>query len=256
MKISPHIENFLKDLGSGANFLGHEIYIVGGAVRNHLYEELHNHNSKKPQDLDLVINTNAITFAKQFQKYYEDNNDDHISFDILEEFEQFGTVKINHPEDSNCLIEIASTRSEIYKEPAAFPTITLVNSIETDLPRRDFSINALLMSLNKVDYGEIIDHVGGINDMQNKLVRVFHDYSFIDDPTRIYRAVRMMLEYDFQIEVHTLELLKAALKHPDFDSWYKKRKNRFAIEKNNIIKLGQDKERQAKDFFTYFHHNY
>jgi tRNA nucleotidyltransferase (CCA-adding enzyme) len=256
MTISPQLENFLKDLGAGANHLGYEIYIVGGTIRNELFEEFHQTKLHKKQDLDLVINTNAIDFTKRYQKFYEDNHDSHITFDILEEFEQFGTIKINHPETKEYAIEIASTRAEVYQEPAAFPTVTIIDSIEKDLTRRDFTINALLKSLNKLNYGEIIDHVNGISDIQKKLVRVFHDDSFIDDPTRIYRAVRMMLEYDFTIEEHTHKLLEKAIKHPDFNTWFKKRKNRFEIEKKNILKLGDPKAQAAKDFFIHLSHNF
>lgn len=256
MKLESHVENFLKDLGAGANYLGHEIYIVGGWVRNELFAELHDANLTKEQDLDLVINTNAIKFAQQYQKFYQDNHDDHISFDIVETFDQFGTVKINHPEDKDCLIEIASTRTEIYKEPAAFPTVTLIDSIEKDLPRRDFTINALLKSLNRTNYGEIIDHVDGIKDMQNKIVRVFHDESFIDDPTRIYRALRMALEYNFSLDSHTESLIEACIQNPDFASWFKKRKNRFSIEKDKILGLGADAANKATEFFTRLDHSF
>ena len=256
MLLSPHIENFLKDIGFGANHLGFELYIVGGTIRNELYKEFHEPSLEKKQDLDLVIDTNAIEFIEKYQKFYEDNHDDHITFDVIETFEQFGTVKINHPEDKDCLIEIASTRTEIYKEPAAFPTVTIIDSIEKDLQRRDFTINAMLKSLNKTNYGEIIDYVDGIGDMQKKLVRVFHDDSFIDDPTRIYRAIRMMLEYNFKIEDHTLSLMKKALDDERFPDWFKKRKNRFQIEKENILKLGDNKACQAKEFLNSIGHDF
>jgi tRNA nucleotidyltransferase (CCA-adding enzyme) len=254
MQISSHIENFLKDLGFGANHLGHKIYIVGGSIRNELFKDFHDPSLTKKQDIDLVINTNAIEFIDKYQRFYEDNHDDHITFDILEKFDQFGTVKINHPEDKDCQIEIASTRTEVYKEPAAFPTVTIIDSIEKDLQRRDFTINALLKSLNRYNYGEIIDYIGGIDDMQKKLIRVFHDDSFIDDPTRIYRAVRFMLEYDFEIEEHTLALIEKALNDERFPEWFKKRKNRFEIEKENITKLGKDK--QAIEFLKNLNHNF
>ena len=256
MQIKGHIENFLKDIGFGANHLGYEIYIVGGSIRNELYKDFHDPNLEKKQDLDLVINTNAIEFIEKYQKFYEDNHDDHITFDVIESFDQFGTIKINHPEDKDCRIEIASTRTEIYKEPAAFPTVTIIDSFEKDLQRRDFTINALLKSLNRTSYGEIIDYVNGISDMQKGLVRVFHDESFIDDPTRIYRAVRMMLEYNFKIEDHTLELLKKAIQDERFPDWFKKRKNRFEIEKESIVNLGDQQAQEAQEFFTQLNHSF
>ena len=252
----PLLENFLKDLGFGANHLGHEIYIVGGAIREELYKDFHDPNHKKDVDLDLVINTNAIEFIHKYQKFYEDNHDDHISFDILEEFEQFGTVKINHPENKKYLIEIASTRTEIYPVPAAFPKVEIIDSIEKDLPRRDFTFNALLKSLNKTNYGEIIDHVNGISDLQKGIVRVFHKDSYIDDPTRIYRALRMVCEYNFSLSDEDHELITQALKNPDFPNWFKKRKNRFAIEKEKIMALGEIKSQIAKDYFQKLDHEF
>lgn len=225
------IKTFLQDLGMGANQLGHEIYIVGGFVRNLIYDDLYNTNkSQGYTDIDLVINTNAIDFIHKFQKYYQDHHPQHLTFEILEQFDQFGTIKIKHPEYHNYTLELASTRTESYEEAAAFPKVTIIDDIKKDLPRRDFTINALLVSLNKEDFGEIIDHVGGIKDMQKRLIRVFHDQSFIDDPTRIYRAVRFAAEYDFEIEEHTLQLMRAALANPNYPQWFKKRKNRFEIE--------------------------
>jgi tRNA nucleotidyltransferase (CCA-adding enzyme) len=256
MIVSPQLDDFLKDLGAAANYLGHEVFIVGGFLRNLLYKEFHDSSWQVNQDIDLVINTNAIEFSDKFQKFYEDNHDEHISFDIIESFAQFGTVKINHPEKKDFNIEIASTRTETYKEAAAFPTVKIINSIEDDLQRRDFTINALLMSLNKTNFAEIIDHVGALKDLENKKVKVFHQDSFIDDPTRIYRAVRMKLEYNFEIENETLTYLQTALKHPEFNNWFLKRKNRFAIEKNKIINLGENKSKEAEKFFMDLDHKF
>lgn len=242
------IKDFLQDLGAGAAKLNHELYIVGGYTRNKLYTELNNKSFNQNQDIDLVINTDAIDFIHKFQKYYEDNHPEHLTFDILEEFEAFATIKINDPENSNIIIEIASTRTESYEEPAAFPEVSIISDIQDDLPRRDFTINAILESLHPKSFGEIIDYVGGIDDLKNKLIRAFHKNSFIDDPTRIVRAARFLGEYDFQIEQETLTNIKLALNNPEFSSWQKKRKNRFAIEFEKINALTKEQSSRALRF--------
>lgn len=228
------VENFLKDLGSGANQLGHEVYIVGGFVREKLYAELYEKEAKTTLDIDLVINTDAIEFVERFQKYYEDNHPEHRTFEILEIFSDFGTCKISHPDFPEYTIELASTRVENYSEPAAFPKVEIIEDFEQDLPRRDFTINALMFSLNKKNYGDIVDYVGGISDMEKGLIRVFHKNSFIDDPTRIIRAQRFAKQYKFKIEEETEKLMQEALEHPQYDDWRKKRKSRFMIEDDKL----------------------
>jgi len=243
------IKNFLQDLSSGANHLGNELYIVGGYVRNFLVDEFYSGNkSKNYFDIDLVINSNAIEFAHGFQRFYEDSHPQHLSYEITDEFKQFGTVKIKHPEYPLFNIEIASTRTESYLEPADFPKVTIINDIKKDIPRRDFTINGLLISLNKNDFGEVIDYCHGINDIQNGLVRVFHAESFIDDPTRIYRAIRFACEFNFEIEEKTLEYLKVATSSPLFSFWLSKRKNRFAIELNKILSLPEKQSSRGIDW--------
>jgi tRNA nucleotidyltransferase (CCA-adding enzyme) len=234
------IKNFLQELGSGANYLGHEIYIVGGYVRNLLVDEFYSKNkSKNYYDIDLVINSNGIDFVKDFQRFYQDSHPEHLSYEIIDEYKQFGTIKIQHPEYPYYNVEIASTRSEIYEEPASFPKVSIINDIKKDINRRDFTINGLLISLNKNDFGEILDYCNGINDLQSGLIRVFHPESFIDDPTRIYRAIRFACEFDFEIENKTNDYLTQCVQSPMFSSWLNKRKNRFEIELKKITSLDE-----------------
>lgn len=246
MKTSSTIESLLQDIGSAAFALGHEIYLVGGYVRNQLMHDLRGKELKPCYDLDLVINCNAIEFTRKLQKYRQDNHPHHQTFEIVEEFKQFGTVKIKDPEAPEYCIELASTRTETYDQPADFPKVTIIDSIKEDLHRRDFTINALLESINppkaKHPFGEILDYVGGMKDIQHRLIRVFHKYSFIDDPTRIYRAARFAAEYDFEIEPQTLEWMQAAMQDPRYPEWLEKRKNRFAIEMSRIEEL-ENKDR-------------
>ncbi len=239
--IQGEIRNFLQDIGAAANSLGHEVYIVGGYVRNLVCKhckQSHSLTNDAMCDIDLVIDTNAIEFIYKYQRYYEDNHPQHLTFSITNEFKEFGTVKIQHPEFPDYEIEFASTRTETYPSAAAFPKVSLIDDIQSDLPRRDFTINALLLSLNRQSFEEIIDYNGGLNDMDKGLIRVFHDLSFIDDPTRIYRAFRFSFEYDFQIEERTKTLIEQALKDERMPLWLKKRKNRFDIERKRIESLG------------------
>ncbi|MDD9898059.1 MAG: hypothetical protein OXU45_03565 [Candidatus Melainabacteria bacterium] len=239
--ISDQAKIFLQELGTAAYSLGHEAYIVGGYVRNHLMQDFHQVPAQECFDIDLVLNTNAIEFAERFQKFRQDHHPQHLTFEITETFKQFGTVKIKDPEIPDYSIELASTRTEVYPEAADFPQITIIDNFEDDIPRRDFTINALLESINpmksKHPFGEILDYAGGISDLQNKLVRVFHKDSFIDDPTRIYRAARFAAEYDFEIETQTLEWMQAAMNDERYPQWLEKRKNRFAIEMGKIESL-------------------
>jgi tRNA nucleotidyltransferase (CCA-adding enzyme) len=249
------IKPFLQDIGAAAYQLGYEIYIVGGYVRNKLYAEFYNKPARDNcTDIDLVINTNAIEFTHRLERYLEDNHPQHHTFNIIEEFQQFGTIKIEHPDYPCYKIELASTRTEVYEDPAAFPKVTIIDNIQDDLERRDFTINALLESINppkaKNPFGEIVDYVGGLKDLQQGIIRVFHDDSFIDDPTRIYRAARFMAEYNFTIEPHSLELIRKAVAHKDFSQWLQKRKTRFIIELEKIEKLGEERALCAKNLLS------
>jgi tRNA nucleotidyltransferase (CCA-adding enzyme) len=246
------ITPFLKEIANAANFLGHETYIVGGFVRDLLIAQNHNATTNDQHDLDLVINTNAIDFVHQFQKYYEDNHPQHLSFEIIEEHKQFGTIKIKHPEYEGFKIEMASTRKEEYESPAAYPKIQIINDIEEDLIRRDFTINALLLSLNKKTFGEIIDHVGALNDLEKKQIKVFHDQSFKDDPTRIIRAIRFAAQFDFNLEPKTRELLLKARQDQQFEQWQSERHKTFKIEREKLKGLNNEAQKRAIDLLIEF----
>lgn len=226
-----NISDFLKDIGEFASQKGREAYIVGGYVRDFLL--------KSPtKDIDIVVNCDAIELIKSYQEAKPG------TLEIIEAFEQFKTIKIKLT-DSDHDIEFASTRIETYKEPAAFPKVTIINNIKDDLARRDFTINALLQSIMPNNYAEVVDHVNGQKDLEDKAIRVFHDLSFIDDPTRIYRAIRFMAKFNFQIEPHTVELMRAAVQHQDFPKWFKKRKNRFQIELDYIKNLEPEQAKKG-----------
>ncbi len=178
-----------KDVGSG---LGIRLYLVGGFVRDLLL-------GVNNFDLDIVAEGDGIRFAEDFANRLQAK---------LVRHRRFGTATIII---NGLKVDIASSRLEYYPQPACLPSVRS-GSLRDDLKRRDFSINAMSVSLNADDYGRLIDFFNGQSDLNNKLIRVLHDLSFVDDPTRILRAIRFEQRYDFRIEKNTLKNLKSALK--------------------------------------------
>ena len=107
-------------------------------------------------------------------------------------------------------LDLISARTEFYTYPSALPTVE-TGSIKLDLHRRDFTINTLALRLDGYHYGDLHDYWGGLNDLRQGFVRVLHSLSFVDDPTRMLRAVRFEKRFDFKLEERTLELLQEAL---------------------------------------------
>jgi tRNA nucleotidyltransferase (CCA-adding enzyme) len=125
---------------------------------------------------------------------------------------KFGTAKWflpPHLKSGHDTLDLISARSETYKHPAALPTVKL-GSIENDLRRRDFTINAMAIRLDGDHYGELRDDLDGMEDLQNKIIRVIHPGSFMDDPTRLYRAVRYEIRYGFRLAEDTVALIPEA----------------------------------------------
>jgi tRNA nucleotidyltransferase (CCA-adding enzyme) len=108
-------------------------------------------------------------------------------------------------------VDVATARWEFYDSPAALPTVEKA-SIKTDLYRRDFTINTLAIHLNPRSFGELIDFFGGVKDIKEKVIRVLHNLSFVEDPTRVFRAIRFEQRFGFQIAKHTQNLMKNAVK--------------------------------------------
>lgn len=163
------------------------VYLVGGVVRDLLLEQ-------SGTDLDLVVEGNAITLARQLAKAINGYAKTHP---------HFGTAKIALEHIS---IDLVTARSESYSRPGALPTVK-PDSIESDLQRRDFSINAMAVVLNPKRFGDLIDFHEGLNDLKQGLIRILHPDSFTDDATRILRAMRYEQRLNFRLEQST----KAAL---------------------------------------------
>jgi tRNA nucleotidyltransferase (CCA-adding enzyme) len=182
----------IKTVSRIAQELRSALYIVGGPVRDLLLD-------RPSQDFDFVVEGDAIELAQALSRTYGGRVTSHS---------QFGTAKwhIAHLPDLPDSLDLITARTEFYSHPTALPTVER-GSIKLDLHRRDFTINTLALRLDGHHYGELHDYWGGLSDLKQGLVRVLHSLSFVDDPTRILRAVRFEQRFDFAIEQRTLELL-------------------------------------------------
>ena len=193
-----------------ATQLGMPSYIVGGLVRDILMGVSSN-------DLDIVVEGDATALARALVHDYGCKATYHSKFktatlDVTgRKLTENGSTNANLPHRS-VTIDLISARSEKYEKPAILPTITL-GSILDDLKRRDFTINALAIRLDGEDRGKLLDPLDGSGDLKNGEIRILHDNSFVDDPTRIYRAVRYEQRYQFNITEQTMNLIPAARKY-------------------------------------------
>jgi tRNA nucleotidyltransferase (CCA-adding enzyme) len=194
------------------------LYIVGGFVRDLLLE-------RPSLDFDLVVEGDAITLARTLARKYGGRVTSHTRFgtakwhlykaksggsnrEIPESLQAF--LGASTPVDLPQNLDLVSARTEFYTHPTALPTVER-GSIKLDLHRRDFTINTLALRLDGYHYGELHDYWGGYADLRHRLVRVLHSLSFVDDPTRILRAVRFEQRFEFRIEKRSLELLEEAI---------------------------------------------
>lgn len=195
-ELPPFANSLLKDLGATADKLGYKSYCVGGFVRDLILK-------RENLDIDIVVEGDGINFARQFAKTQK------IKVKV-KAHEKFRAAKIIFDKDfpvPNFTIDVATARLEYYEKPGTLPTIEL-SSLKLDLYRRDFTINTLAISLNKKTYGNLIDFFAGTQDLKEKVVRVLHNISFVDDPTRAFRAVRFAQRFGFKISKHTEKLIK------------------------------------------------
>ena len=181
-----------------ANDLGHSLYVVGGFVRDLLL-------GHPTLDLDLVVEGEAIALARRLQERIGGRVRSHG---------RFGTAKLILPEghapELPPALDFITARTEFYAHPTALPQVER-SSIKQDLYRRDFTINTMAICLDRARYGDLLDYYGGERDLEERLIRVLHSLSFVEDPTRILRAVRFEQRLGFQIEERTEELLRSAL---------------------------------------------
>ncbi len=192
-KLPPSLLSLLHRCGEVAEEVGASIYVVGGFVRDLLL-------GVENMDIDLVVEGDGIAYAERLSDRLQGKMRSHP---------KFATAVITLLNDFR--IDVATARTEYYEHPAALPTVEH-SSIKMDLYRRDFTINTLAICLNPGDFGKILDFFGGQRDLRNKTLRVLHNLSFVEDPTRIIRAVRFESRFGFRISKDTEQLTKNAVK--------------------------------------------
>ncbi|MBP1717192.1 MAG: hypothetical protein H6Q43_630 [Deltaproteobacteria bacterium] len=183
----------LKAVGKKAQELGFQVYAVGGFVRDLILRT-------ENYDIDLVVEGDGIQLGQAIVGEGEGEIRIH---------KKFGTATVNLP--SQYRLDIATARLEYYDHPAALPRVEH-SSIKLDLYRRDFTVNALAIHLNPRHFGEQIDFFGGQRDLKERVIRVLHNLSFVEDPTRIFRALRFEQRFHFQIAKHTQQLMENAVR--------------------------------------------
>jgi tRNA nucleotidyltransferase (CCA-adding enzyme) len=192
------IRNLLAEFGRVGDDLGYSVFGIGGFVRD-LLMRVENY------DVDIVVEGDGIRLAEEFEKRFHCRIRTH---------KKFGTALVLFSDGLK--VDVATARLEVYDFPAALPTVEK-GSIKADLYRRDFTINTLAIHLNPRSFGELIDFFGGVKDIKEKVIRVLHNLSFVEDPTRVFRAIRFEQRLKFQIGKHTQNLMKNAVKMGIFD---------------------------------------
>ena len=183
----------LRELGAVGDELGLAVYAVGGFVRDLLL-------GVENLDMDVTVEGDGIFFAESFAAR---------SGGRVRGHPVFGTAVVVLADGSK--IDVASTRLEYYESPGVLPTVER-SSLRHDLYRRDFTINTLAFCLNSSRFGLMTDYFGGRQDIQKRTVRVLHNLSFVEDPTRVFRAIRFEQRLGFPIAPHTESLIRSAVR--------------------------------------------
>lgn len=210
-RLVPQLWQLLATAAEQAEQRGWQLYLVGGAVRDFLLAD-----ANAPlmlDDIDLVVDgfhraadqETGVELARSLQHIYPA-----ARLQVHGQFQTAALLWHKDPDLDSLWLDIATARTEFYPYPAANPEVE-ASSIRQDLYRRDFTINALAVRLTQPGCGEILDYFGGLLDLQTKQVRVLHANSFIEDPTRIYRAVRFAVRLGFQIDRQTEEYIHHAI---------------------------------------------
>ena len=168
------------------------VYLVGGTIRDILLEE-------ESFDVDIAVEGDAIAFAYALAEALDGRATPH---------RRFGTAVVSYGEGER--IDVVTTRTEFYDAPGALPTVERAG-LREDLLRRDFTINAMAASLAAEDLGRLVDPYGGRADLDARVLRVLHNLSFIDDPTRIFRGIRYEARHGFHFEEHSARLLRGCI---------------------------------------------
>ncbi len=191
------------------------LYYVGGCVRDEIL-------GVDSLDIDVCYEGDAVEFVQR------------EGFDIVKIQKDIRTARVVIDNEE---VDFASTRKEVYPKQGHLPVTTEIGcSLKDDLVRRDFTVNSIAKS---VSTGEIYDPTGGLEDINNKLLRVHHSESFKDDPTRIIRALKFAVRFGFELEPETLQLQKAYLENVNYDMSYSRLKKElvdaFSLNKNEVL---------------------
>ena len=202
LNFSQNINDFLKIIVKCAFENNINVYFVGGIVRDYFLQ-------KPICDVDLIINSNALEFVKSLPS----------CITVKSLHKDFYTAKVLH---NNLEIDIASTRTEYYPYSGCLPKVDSIGvDIERDYLRRDFTVNSMYFKIdilnNELCY-ELFDFVGGLDDIKNKTLRVLHNKSYIDDPTRILRGVNFKHRFNFDFSADDKLLIKEYLKNPNLEN--------------------------------------
>lgn len=191
-RLPAQLLTYLRQAGEIAAELNSTVYCVGGFVRD-LFLQVANF------DVDLVVEGEGRELAARFASQLGGKVRVH---------ERFGTAVVILPDGSK--IDVATARTEYYEFPAALPQVER-SSIKEDMYRRDFTINTLAICLNPGCFGDLIDNFGGRKDLHNGCIRILYNFSFVEDPTRLLRAIRFEQRYKFTIEPDTLRFARDAI---------------------------------------------
>lgn len=225
-------QNVIKALdicSQAAEKLSLRIFLIGGAVRDIII-------GKDNFDTDITVQGNAVYFAHFLVLNYPE------ICRIKEIHESFGTAKVVFSINNEQIdLDIASTRKESYPYPGSLPKVEEIGcDLYEDVKRRDFSINSMALSLNKDGFGDLIDYLGGYDDIKEKKIRILHEKSFIDDPTRIIRALKFRARFGYELEEITKQLQNKLLGSGMFDNFCGERikselKQTFNLNKSECL---------------------
>jgi tRNA nucleotidyltransferase (CCA-adding enzyme) len=198
-------------------------YIVGGLVRDILL--------RRPGfDIDVVVEGDGMEYSRVLAERLQGE---------FKTYDAFGTATVNS--EDGIRVDVASARREVYEEPAALPKVA-VGNLKDDMFRRDFTINSMAISVNGSVFGQLVDFFSGEVDLSKGVIRVLHDKSFEDDPTRILRAVRFETRFGFKIDSKTEQLLADAIARKMLEKLSPERK-RYEME----LLLGEEKPEASLD---------
>lgn len=190
-------------IGVAAAQLNMSAYAVGGCVRDLFL-------GSPTFDLDFVIEGSAIELAHALERAFP------ARLQVVAKHERFQTATLMFHGGQNREVDLSTARTEFYEFPAALPTVE-ASSLQQDLFRRDFTINALAICLNPGRLGELIDYFGGLEDLEERTIKILHPFSFIEDPTRIVRAARFAARLGFNLDPRTREQAERAINMGIFD---------------------------------------